>query len=169
MKFTRTGDKGYTSLFGGKRVPKTSPVMHALGTIDELNSAIGMARAFSTSKKIQKVLEKVQHELFNAQAQLAKADTVAIALPSIEQHHIDALEKVINSFDKKLLKQTEFILPGGNKQAATLHLARTICRRAERITWGVTTNRIPQYLNRLSLLLFILARVSGKDEGVHYG
>ncbi|MBI4144341.1 cob(I)yrinic acid a,c-diamide adenosyltransferase [Candidatus Woesearchaeota archaeon] len=168
--YTRTGDNGETSLYGGIRVSKTSPIIHAIGTIDELNSSIGIARSFCTDKKIDTILEKIQNQLFNAQAQLAKGSNVRVDIPKIELKHIVEIEQIIDGYEKKLPKQSSFILPAGTKQATLLHLARTICRRAERIAFSAAVKGIlPQYLNRVSTLLFILARASNKkDVGVKY-
>jgi len=144
-------------------VPKYHPRMHALGTIDELNCAVGMAASFA-NPAVRKILHKVQHQLFSAQAQLGKG-AVAIELPAIEQRHVDALEEVIAQFERKLSAQKRFILPGGSKAASHLHFARAVCRRAERVAFqSGEKGMIIKYLNRLSSLLFVLARASNKND-----
>ncbi|MAF34774.1 ATP:cob(I)alamin adenosyltransferase [Candidatus Woesearchaeota archaeon] len=168
--YTRGGDEGKTSLYGGKRVKKQDPVIHAVGTIDELNSAIGVAASFAKDRHIQKVLETIQHRLFHAQSEMAKGPNVTVEVPVIELKHVAELEEHIDYYEAKMPKQEGFILPGGSQQASFLHLARTVCRRAERIVWSAGfRGQTPQYLNRLSTLLFILARASNKgDVGVTY-
>jgi cob(I)alamin adenosyltransferase len=162
--YTKTGDKGETSLFGGKRVTKDSLRIEAYGTVDELNSLLGVCRAFNTVEHVDTILEELQHDLFTLGADLAtpfdvqSASVRRIQSSDIEQleHHIDALESNLDSLKS-------FILPGGNKSAALLHYARTVCRRAERcVTLLSKQENIGEqplvYLNRLSDLLFVMAR-----------
>src|SRR5258706_11286104 len=126
--YTRTGDKGDTGLVGGSRVSKDSPRIWAYGTVDELNSAIGLARAFKPDKKTDAILAGIQNDLFDLGAELAGAPG------RIHQSRIDALEKLMDECNAKLGPLREFILPGGNPVSAQLHMARTICRRAERFS-----------------------------------
>ena len=158
--YTRTGDTGTTGLVGGKRVSKDSPRLWAYGTVDELNSAIGLARAFRPDKKTDAVLAGIQNDLFDLGAELA---TPGRPLPRITQDHIDALEKLMDACNAKLGPLREFILPGGTTVAAQLHVARTICRRTERFCVRLSRQEklgalVIPYLNRLSDALFVLAR-----------
>ncbi len=158
--YTRTGDKGTTGLVGGKRVNKDSPRIWAYGTVDELNSAIGLVRALKLDKKTDAVLAGIQNDLFNLGAELA---TPGRPLSLIAQSRITALEKLMDTCNAKLGSLREFILPGGTPAAAQLHVARTICRRAERfcVRLGREENvgeLVVPYLNRLSDALFVLAR-----------
>ena len=161
--YTRTGDKGLTGLVGGKRVSKDSPRIWAYGTVDELNSAIGLARAFKPDKQTDAILAGIQNDLFDLGAELAGAPA------QVRQSQIDALEKLMDACNAKLGSLREFILPGGTPAAAQLHVARTICRRAERfcVRMKATGLAIP-YLNRLSDALFVLARwvnyMAGKKD-----
>ncbi len=168
--YTKTGDRGRTGLVKGKRLSKDSTRIWAYGTVDELNSAIGLARALNaekksrTSKKVETILATVQNELFHMGAELATLSKDYIkGMPQITLKHIKSLEQVIDALNSELGPLREFILPGGNKVAASLHMARTICRRAERYSVRLARrekigkNVIP-YLNRLSDMLFVLAR-----------
>ena len=158
--YTRTGDRGTTGLVGGKRVSKDSPRLWAYGTVDELNSAIALARAFRPDKKTDAVLAGIQNDLFDLGAELA---TPGKPLPRITPRHIDALEKLMDACNAKLGPLREFILPGGTPVAAQLHVARTICRRTERFCVRLSREEkigalVIPYLNRLSDALFVLAR-----------
>ena len=158
--YTRTGDNGTTGLVGGKRVSKDSPRLWACGTVDELNSAIGLARAFKPDKKTDAMLAAIQNDLFDLGAELA---TPGQPVPRLTQRHIDALEKSMDACNAKLGPLREFILPGGTTVAAQLHVARTICRRTERFCVRLsreekTGTLVVPYLNRLSDALFVLAR-----------
>ena len=158
--YTRTGDKGTTGLVGGKRVSKDSPRLWAYGTVDELNSAIGLARAFRPDKKTDAVLAGIQNDLFDLGAELA---TPGKPLARITPRHSDALEKLMDACNAKLGPLREFILPGGTPVAAQLHVARTICRRTERFCVRLSRQEklgalVIPYLNRLSDALFVLAR-----------
>lgn len=157
--YTRTGDKGLTGLVGGKRVSKDSPRIWAYGTVDELNSAIGLARAFRPDKTTDAILAGIQNDLFDLGAELAGAPG------HVRQSQIDALEDLMDACNGKLGALREFILPGGTPVAAQLHVARTICRRAERfcVRLKVTGLVIP-YLNRLSDALFVLARWANRGQ-----
>jgi cob(I)alamin adenosyltransferase len=163
--YTKQGDSGTTSLFGGKTVPKNSLRIDAYGNIDELNSVIGVARASSPEKQTDDILEMIQHALFNLGADLATEENnaKASAIPRISQSDVTGLEMVIDEIDPLLPPLQQFILPGGANSAAQLHLARTVCRRAERATVALAAKEAINdldiiYLNRLSDLLFVLAR-----------
>jgi cob(I)alamin adenosyltransferase len=153
--YTRTGDKGMTGLVGGKRASKDSPRIWAIGTVDELNAAIGLARAL----KPDPILAGVQNDLFDLGAELAGAP------PRIRQSHITALEKLMDARNAKLGPLREFILPGGTPVGAQLHVARTICRRAERFCVRLKPGGlVVPYLNRLSDALFVLARWANRGS-----
>jgi cob(I)alamin adenosyltransferase len=155
--YTRTGDNGETGLVGGERVSKDSPRIWAYGTVDELNSALGVARSFKVDRETDAKLAVIQNDLFDLGAELAGAPGM------VRQEQIDALEKLMDACNAELGPLKEFILPGGAPAAAQLHVARTICRRAERLCVRLAgkeeigTLVIP-YLNRLSDALFVLAR-----------
>jgi cob(I)alamin adenosyltransferase len=170
--YTRGGDKGETGLYGAKRVPKDSVRVEAYGTVDELNSGIGVAIAHSSHERISEELKRVQGLLFVAGADLASelpADGVTDRVPRISKANTDRLEKVIDELQLALPRLTNFILPGGGVLSAHLHLARSICRRAERKVVAlskaekVNPELIP-FLNRLSTLLFNLARYANVLE-----
>lgn len=173
--YTRTGDDGTTSLFGGNRVRKEHPRIDAYGTVDETNSTVGQARAHLADQpgeeRLDPVLADVQEELFVVGADLATPMDSKPVVPRIEEEHVVAVESRIDEFDAELAPLEQFILPGGAPAGATLHSARTICRRAERRTVeasaSVSINRqAVVYLNRLSDLLFVLARWANKQAGV---
>lgn len=161
---TKTGDKGETSLPGGARVAKTDFRIEAYGTVDELNASIGCALAYIKNSDAKKILHQVQNDLFKIGAELAGAKK------KITAKDTTAIEKEVYKTEKKLPMQKSFILPAGNQSAAHLHLARTICRRAERRVLPCKPNpEIIRYLNRLGDLLFIYARLENKkDEPVKY-
>lgn len=160
--YTRAGDKGQTSLVGGARVSKASPRVDAYGDVDELNSVIGLARAASSDPEIDEVLGMIQNDLFTLGADLASPSEIEV--PRINDSFVAELEGLADRFLAELEPLKEFILPGGSEAGATLHLARTVARRAERraVALSETEQLNAQaivYLNRLSDLLFILARV----------
>jgi len=161
---TKTGDKGKTTLFGGKKVTKTDPRIEAYGTADELNASIGCALAHIKNSDAKKTLNQVQNDLFKIGAELAGAKK------KITAKDTNAIEQEIYRIEKKLPVQKTFILPAGNQSATHLHLARTICRRTERRVLPCKPNpEIIRYLNRLGDLLFIYARMENKkDEAVRY-
>jgi cob(I)alamin adenosyltransferase len=169
---TRTGDDGTTGLAGGKRVSKDSARIWAVGTIEELNSAIGVARALGARTEVDTRLRLIQNDLFNLGAELATpADKFEVGMPRIEERQLADLETLIDELYKELGQLQEFILPGGNPVGAQLHVARTICRRAERFCVRLgKEERIGEfdvrYLNRLSDALFMLARRSNQQAGV---
>jgi cob(I)alamin adenosyltransferase len=170
MLYTRSGDAGTTALFGGKRVPKDHPRVAAYGAVDELNSALGVALTAMRPGKVATALTGIQNELFNVGSELASEGGKAAGFGS--QFHdadkkIGALEALTDEYDARVPALRTFILPGGSPAGAWLHLCRTICRRAERLV--VTLSRqekvnpaVGAYLNRLSDLLFVLARYVNK-------
>lgn len=175
MIYTRSGDAGTTGLFGGGRVPKDHPRVIAYGEVDELNSTIGVALAFMTDKRLTETLSGVQNELFNIGAELAsesgaeKAANYARAFTDADSKTA-ALEHLMDELDAALPPLTTFILPSGSEAGALLHLCRTVCRRAERavVTLGHKEQVNPdlaRYLNRLSDLLFVMARHVNHAEG----
>jgi cob(I)alamin adenosyltransferase len=171
--YTRTGDDGTTALGGGQRVPKDSTRVTAYGTVDELNSAIGVALAHGLSPRLADVLPVIQNELFHLGSDLAfvEADKVKHGLPQIEERHIDQLERWIDEFNEVAGPLENFILPGGSIGAAHLHVARAICRRAERAVVTLAREEpigawVAAYLNRLSDLLFVIARYENRQRGV---
>lgn len=170
---TKGGDKGETSLLGGQRVPKTDARIEAYGDVDELNAAIGVAMTYVKDKTAKKVLHQVLNDLFRIGAELAAHGTKFTKFPKITAEHTTAIEKEVYRVEAKLPKQRSFILPAGNESATHLHLARAVCRRAERRVVALRDKINPElikYLNRLSDLLFIYARLEnkGKDEAVKY-
>lgn len=169
--YTKTGDKGKTSLFGGTRVPKYHMRIEAYGTIDELNANIGLIRDQKIDVHSAQILIKIQHELFTIGAMLAtppekeilKSGKERLRISKITNTSIELLENEIDEMNKTLSPMTHFILPGGHTTVSFCHIARCICRRAERITTELNDkSRIDQqilvYLNRLSDYLFVLAR-----------
>ena len=173
--YTRTGDEGETSLFGGGRVPKSHLRVAAYGDVDELNSTLGVVRATEPTDWFESVLEPIQRDLFSIGGHLAAPDpaTVAKALAKAElsADRVAEFERVIDQADAELPPLRAFVLPAGTPKAAALHLARTVCRRAERsIVQLAQEQQVPilfiTYLNRLSDLLFTLARLANHRAGV---
>ena len=176
--YTRGGDQGQTSLIGGERVSKASPRLECYGTVDETNATLGLViealAGSAAGPHLAPILRRVQHELFNLGAELAAPDPDTRAkLPRIEQRHIDALERDIDAVNDDLPPLKSFVLPGGGQASAHAHLARTVCRRAERLIVtlmreGHASELAIQYLNRLSDALFVWGRWAahkdGKDE-----
>ena len=163
--YTKTGDDGTTGLFGGERVSKDAESVEAFGTVDELNSLLGVARAVGLVPEIDALLARVQDDLFCLGAELASSAGHESRLVSrrIGEADIQALEAAMDRTEPELPELRNFVLPGGTLAAATLHQARTVCRRAERRTLTASRSRplapsILIYLNRLSDLLFVLAR-----------
>ena len=168
--YTKTGDDGTTGLFGGARVKKNSDSVEAYGTVDELNAVIGVARATKLDPFSEGVLAHVQVDLFTLGAELAcvpgKEDKLGMGL--LEMADAERLERAIDDAEKELPPLKTFVLPGGSPQAAALHLARTVCRRAERRVLSTeegSRNEVVVYLNRLSDLLFTLARLANVKAG----
>ncbi|PWK88580.1 cob(I)yrinic acid a,c-diamide adenosyltransferase [Fulvimonas soli] len=164
--YTRTGDDGSTGLGDGSRVPKDSPRVAAYGTVDELNSAVGMVLASAgVPADVAEALTQVQHELFDLGGELCIP-----GMGMIQDADVERLERVLDGFNEPLPPLKDFILPGGGMAAACCHLARTVCRRAERevIALARVEEVRPQaqrYLNRLSDLLFVLCRVLARASG----
>jgi cob(I)alamin adenosyltransferase len=170
--YTRTGDQGQTGLPSGQRLPKDALVMEVVGTVDETNTALGMVRAGGVPEDIDRLLDGIQHQLLIFGAEVARLGTAAAAAPAIQPEHVRALEEAINQLDEELPRLGNFILPGGTPAAASLHFARAVCRRAERrlvtlfgdLPAPMSANLVP-YLNRLSDLLFVMARVANARAG----
>ena len=163
--YTRTGDAGDTGLGGGQRVPKDSPRIEAYGTVDELNSTVGLAICACTDPEVKDLLTNVQHRLFDLGGDLCvlEEDKKKFKVSQIEQSQVDQLEKFIDSLQKSLKPLENFILPGGSIGAAQLHVARCVCRRAERDILRLKRSEavgpfVVKYVNRLSDLLFVMAR-----------
>lgn len=162
--YTKTGDDGSTSLFGGTRVQKNNIRINAYGTIDELNSIIGIAVSGDINDEIKFELENIQNVLFQIGSELASPENVkSNIIKRTSEEDVKNLETLIDKFDEKLPPLKNFILPGGNNSAAQLHFARTVCRRAERIIvelkeFELVSKNVLIYVNRLSDLLFVLAR-----------
>ena len=172
--YTRTGDAGETGLFGGGRVPKDHARVQAYGDVDELNSAIGVVRSTQPVHFFDQLLETIQRDLFALGGQLATPDPenvrAALEKAELSDARVRRFETVMDEAERELPELRAFVLPSGTPKAAALHLARTVCRRAERNL--VTLSRDAQipalfiiYLNRLSDLLFTLARIANHRDG----
>ncbi len=166
--YTRGGDKGQTSLFSGERVSKASPLVHAYGTVDELNSIIGIVRSLHRKPDhLAEILYQVQNDLFGACADLASGEAEA---KFISNETIASYEGCIDDLNTRLVELTNFIMPSGHPVAAHLHHARTVCRRAERLVVAaakeIKLDRVLiRYLNRLADLLFVMAREGNRAHG----
>lgn len=163
--YTRTGDDGNTRLGGGQRVAKDSLRIETYGTVDELSSVLGGALAAGVEEELAVALRRVQNELFNLGSDLCvlEEDKERMPVPGIEERHVTALEKLMDRLSEDLEPLENFILPGGTPAAAWLHLARTVCRRAERLLVALSREETVgshtlRYLNRLSDTLFVMAR-----------
>jgi len=168
--YTRTGDEGETGLFGGPRVPKDAARIEAYGTVDELNAALGLARCEGLPVDVDQSLGRIQNELFNLGAELATPDPKRQGTQYTSDVDIQRLEQEIDRFEKNLPPLGQFILPGGTRGAVLLHVARNVCRRAERRLVGLMreesiSRHLLIYLNRLSDLLFVLGRVVNSAAG----
>lgn len=172
--YTRTGDQGDTGLFGGGRVGKDDPRVEAYGGVDELNASLGLVRAIESVPRVDEVIVGVQRDLFSIGALLATPDTAKmaehLAKARLDNDRIAQLEHAIDDCERELEPLRAFIVPGGTPKAAALHVARTVCRRAERQVVALRRDvEIPElvvtYLNRLSDLLFMLARVANRRAG----
>jgi cob(I)alamin adenosyltransferase len=164
--YTRTGDAGTTGLGDGSRVAKDSLRIQAIGAVDELNSAIGVLLTEPLDASVRTCLQDVQHDLFDLGGELSIP-----GYTSIGEAHVARLESVLDHFNGSLPPLKEFILPGGSRAAALCHVARTVCRRAERGIVSLAgaeqlSPALQRYLNRLSDLLFVLCRVANRDAGV---
>jgi cob(I)alamin adenosyltransferase len=163
--YTRTGDKGVTGLGDGARVDKDSLRVEAFGTVDELNSAVGMVLAAELPEAVRDCLTRIQHELFDLGGELCMP-----GYTMMPDGYVDRLEHDLDAFNEDLPPLKDFILPGGSESAARCHLARTVARRAERRVVSLAHNEAVndttiRYLNRLSDLLFVVARVLARGEG----
>lgn len=166
---TRTGDQGTTGLGDGSRISKHAPRIASLGDVDELNSTIGLLRTESLPPDIDTLLGRIQHDLFDMGAELCIPGHTAM-----NNDHVIALDQALQHYNAELGKLEEFILPGGTRAAALAHVARTVCRRAERAVINLDTDPedvtgvnapVKLYLNRLSDLLFVLARALNRSAG----
>jgi cob(I)alamin adenosyltransferase len=170
--YTKTGDGGETSLGGGQRIPKDHARIAAYGDVDELNSALGVALTQSLDPELEMFFGEVQNDLFHLGSDLCftEEDKKTIQIPQIEPRHVAKLEAAIDRWNEEVGALTNFILPGGVAGAAALHLARCVCRRAERSLVTLrhsdpTGAHVLEYLNRLSDLLFVAARLENKRKG----
>lgn len=174
--YTKTGDKGTTALFGGTRVPKHHIRIESYGTVDELNSHIGLLRDQDINKRTGEILMHIQDRLFTIGSILATDPEKALLkngkerlnIPKISSEDIELLEKEMDHMDTKLPEMTHFVLPGGHQSVSFCHIARCVCRRAERYStalfeYEAFDEKVLQYLNRLSDYLFVLARKLSKD------
>ncbi len=167
--YTKTGDKGTTSLIGGTKVPKSHLRIEAYGTVDELNSCIGLCRDLLKNKKSRKLLLEIQDRLFTIGSSLAcdPERETKMKIPDLQEADVELLENEIDKMNEALPPMKSFILPGGHKTVSSLHIARCICRRAERCCVRIEPEGhesdpiIIKYLNRLSDFLFVLARFTG--------
>jgi cob(I)alamin adenosyltransferase len=171
--YTKTGDDGQTGLFGGARVMKSDALVEAYGSVDETNACLGVARAAGLSRGVDTALTRIQAQLFVLGAELATPEThrARIGLPLIGAADIAALEADIDQLEAGLAPLTSFVLPAGSPGASALHHARTVCRRAERAVVGIADpaqlrSELIIYLNRLSDLLFVMARAENQAAGV---
>lgn len=173
--YTKTGDRGETALFGGGRVPKDHPRVAAYGDVDELNSVLGVVRAAEPVDFFDTLLESIQQDLFSIGGHLATPDPARVAKSlekaTLSPARVGEFERVMDDAEQELPPLRAFVLPAGTAKAASLHLARTVCRRAERsVVHLAHANEVPDlfvvYLNRLSDLLFTLARLANHRGGV---
>ncbi|HEX7448869.1 MAG TPA: cob(I)yrinic acid a,c-diamide adenosyltransferase [Pirellulales bacterium] len=169
--YTKTGDRGDTGLFGGPRVRKDDPRIEAYGTVDELNAVLGLVRCEPLDAPLDDLLATIQSELFDLGAELATPEPQRLGTRTLAAAHIARLEAAIDQHEAALEPLKAFILPGGTRAAALLHLARTVCRRAERRLVTLADREVISadliiYLNRLSDLLFVLARSVNRAAGL---
>lgn len=169
--YTKTGDEGETSLFGGRRLPKSHIRIDAYGTVDELNSYLGLVRDYSEEGSTRTVIKGIQDRLFTIGSNLASDPDKKLAVPDIKPEDITLLEKEMDRMDESLPELKNFILPGGHPAVSFCHVARCVCRRAERLVVALAQQEkvepvIIQYLNRLSDYLFVLARQIAHSRGV---
>lgn len=176
--YTKAGDEGQTRLVGGQKVPKNAPRIDAFGTVDELMACLGLARtalmtpdAPAGASELEVILRRIQNELFNLGSDLATLpEDRHPQQPVTEARHVTALEREIDLWNEALPELRSFVLPGGGRVAAYLHLARTVCRRAERLVVGLGTSEpvgphVLPYLNRLSDALFVMSRHASRIYG----
>jgi cob(I)alamin adenosyltransferase len=170
--YTKTGDSGTTALFGGKRVSKANLRIDTYGTIDELNSWIGVVRDQPVNEKRKNVLVEIQDRLFTIGSILAtEPGNTKVKVPSLIESDISFLEKEIDAMDGELPAMKSFVLPGGHQSVSFCHVARTVCRRGERLTIALNSQEavgglVIKYLNRLSDYLFVLARKMAQELSV---
>lgn len=170
--YTKTGDQGYTSLIGGTRVPKYHLRIESYGTVDELNSYIGLIRDQPIAEHHREILKQIQDRLFTIGASLAAdPEKSRMVMPDLHLEDIELLEKEMDAMDEQLTELKHFILPGGSTTISYCHLARCVCRRAERITVhlaqeSTVDEKVNIYLNRLSDYLFTLARKLGSEQNI---
>ncbi len=168
--YTKTGDKGLTSLFGGERVAKDTVRIEAYGSVDELNSQLGVIRSLKPPQEVDRMLQRIQNDLFTLGADLATPGTkTGKKVLRITSTHVEQLERDIDKLESALTPLRHFVLPGGTRTSAELHVARTICRRAERSIVRLSRKgeiRITPvvFMNRLSDFLFVAARSVNKSE-----
>ena len=169
--YTKTGDEGYTSLFGGARISKDHIRIEAYGTVDELNSFIGVLSDSLDNEHLRTVLHEVQNRLFDIGSVLATDPEKDFHLPSIDANDISLLETEIDAMEEVLVPLKNFILPSGHKSISAAHVCRTVCRRTERRLVSLSSasavdQKLIQYLNRLSDFFFVLARYIAHDLGI---
>ena len=171
--YTKQGDSGSTRLGGGQKTSKSAPRIEAFGTVDELNSFLGVALASELDPELVALLTTIQNELFHLGSDLCilEEDKQDSPVPQIEPRHVEALEAVLDRLTAEVGPLENFILPGGSIGAAQLHVARTVCRRAERLVVALAENETVgaetvRYLNRLSDALFVMARYENKCKGI---
>jgi cob(I)alamin adenosyltransferase len=170
--YTKTGDNGYTSLIGGTRVPKHHLRIEAYGTVDELNSYIGLVRDQEIAAHDREILKQIQDRLFTIGATLAAdPERSKMVIPDLHLADIELLEQEMDAMDAQLSPLKHFILPGGNNTISFCHIARCVCRRAERLSVhlaeeSTVDEKVNIYLNRLSDYLFMLARKLAKDANI---
>ena len=171
--YTKQGDDGFTRLGGGQKISKASTRIDTYGTVDELNSVIGIVLSFEPVDDVKKALTKIQHELFIVGGDLCvlDEDKDKWEMKVIEEKNVTALEKLMDKMNEELKPLEDFILPGGTKAASFFHQARCVCRRAERLVVQLTeeadiNRNVLKYLNRLSDALFVLARYENYKRGI---
>lgn len=173
--YTRAGDLGETGVMGGRRVSKDDLRIEACGTVDEANSFLGLASSFSNDSRIREIIEKIQRDLFAIDSNLATPaedrTRISYPIPEITSLHVANVEKIIGEIEMEVPELKKFILPSGSMTSAALHVARSVVRRAERVVFSLSKKEninpeIIKYLNRLSSLLFELARLANKRENV---
>ncbi len=168
--YTKTGDEGQTALFGGKRLPKSHLRIESYGTVDELNSFLGLVRDRTEDEHVRAVLFEIQNQLFDLGANLASDPSKNLPSPTVGQSDIQLLEHEIDAMEATLPPLKNFILPGGHPTVSHCHVARCVCRRAERLVVALNMEEpvspeVLKYLNRLSDYLFVLARKLGQNLG----
>lgn len=169
--YTKTGDAGETGLYGGRRVSKASERVEAYGEVDELNATLGRVRLSPFGDETDALLAAIQSQLFDLGAELASAGEKSVGIELVSDTEIEAMERAIDRAETELLPLRTFVLPGGTPLAADLHVARTVCRRAERRLVALASHEpvrgeCIRYLNRLSDLLFVLARLANRRANV---